>query len=201
MAFGVRSPFFVPASWSPDFLYFPYALSSLSSTLAPKGIRANTVTACAIYFPGGVWRRREHEAPDVFKQAVAHCRMGWLGRTEEVAKAVVFLASPAASYSAGTNLIVDGAATRRVPKDGAGRVQRGIPRPDWVRQPGRTTVCRRRHTASATLPLPGAAEGQHCPLSAVIRLPSDFVQTIVLSGFSMPKRRKTFSLTPARTVI
>ena len=109
---------FAPPGW-----YWPYAamkaaltnyMASLSSTLAPQGIRANTVTAGAIYFPGGVWHRREQEAPDVFKKAVAHCRMGRLGRPEEVAKAVVFLASPAASYITGTNLIVDGAATRRV---------------------------------------------------------------------------------------
>ena len=87
--------------------YWPYAamkaaltnyMASLSSTLAPKDIRANTVTAGAIYFPGGVWHRREQEAPRVFKKVVAHCRMGRLGRSEEVAKAVVSLASPAASY-------------------------------------------------------------------------------------------------------
>jgi NAD(P)-dependent dehydrogenase (short-subunit alcohol dehydrogenase family) len=89
-------------------------VANLSSTLAPKGIRANTVTAGAIYFPGGVWHQREQDTPDFFHKMVAHCRMGRLGRPEEVAKAVVFLASPAASYITGTNLMVDGALTRRV---------------------------------------------------------------------------------------
>ncbi len=89
-------------------------VANLSSSQAPKGIRANTVTAGSIYFPGGVWHRLERENPEFFNEMVAHCRMGRLGRPEEVATAVVFLASPAATYITGTNLMVDGALTRRV---------------------------------------------------------------------------------------
>lgn len=40
--------------------------------------------------------------------------MGRLGTLQEVANTEVFLASPAASYISGTNLIVDGAATTRI---------------------------------------------------------------------------------------
>jgi len=40
--------------------------------------------------------------------------MGRMGTPEEVANAVVFLASPRASFVSGTNLIVDGALTQRV---------------------------------------------------------------------------------------
>ena len=89
-------------------------VSTLTSTLAPKGIRANTVTAGPIYFPGGGWHRREQEDPAFSQKMLAQCRTGRPGRPAEVANAVVFLASPAASYISGTNLIVDGAFTRRV---------------------------------------------------------------------------------------
>jgi NAD(P)-dependent dehydrogenase (short-subunit alcohol dehydrogenase family) len=89
-------------------------VADLSSMLGAKGIRANTVTSGPVYFPGSVWHRREQEGADIFHKMVAHCRLGRLGRPEEVAKAVVFLASPAASYITGTNLIVDGGLTRRV---------------------------------------------------------------------------------------
>jgi NAD(P)-dependent dehydrogenase (short-subunit alcohol dehydrogenase family) len=39
---------------------------------------------------------------------------GRMARPEEIARAVVFVASPAASFVSGTNLVVDGALTRGV---------------------------------------------------------------------------------------
>lgn len=86
----------------------------LAFQLAGKGIRVNSISPGNIYFPGGVWEKIEHGNPDLFRQALALNPTGRMGRPEEVARAAVFLASPAASFVAGTNLVVDGALTRGV---------------------------------------------------------------------------------------
>ncbi|RAI60442.1 SDR family NAD(P)-dependent oxidoreductase [Roseicella frigidaeris] len=86
----------------------------LAHRLAPKGIRANTVSPGNTYFEGGVWPRIEREMPELFAEALKLNPTGRMGRPEEVARAVAFLASPAASFISGTNLVVDGALTRGV---------------------------------------------------------------------------------------
>ncbi len=88
--------------------------SILATNLAPKGIRANTVSPGTIYFEDGTWGRRKREAPEAFRIALERNPMGRMGRPEEVANAAAFLASPAASFITGTNLVVDGGLTRRV---------------------------------------------------------------------------------------
>jgi 3-oxoacyl-[acyl-carrier protein] reductase len=50
----------------------------------------------------------------MFASMLARNPMGRMGTPEEVANAVVFLASPRASFITGTNLIIDGALTQRV---------------------------------------------------------------------------------------
>ncbi len=89
-------------------------MSSLSSVYGRKHIRANTVSPGAIFFEGGVWDARKKNEPERYAGAVKRAPFGRLGTPEEVANAVVFLASPAASYISGTNLMVDGAATSRI---------------------------------------------------------------------------------------
>ena len=81
---------------------------------AGKGIRANTISPGNTYFPGGVWEQIEHGNPQLFKEALALNPTGRMGTPQEMANAAVFLASPAASFVTGTNLVVDGALTRGV---------------------------------------------------------------------------------------
>lgn len=89
-------------------------VAEISRTLGPKRIRANTVSPGQIYFPGGVWHKREQEGNPMYQKSLAKIRLGRMGRPEDVARAVAFLASPAAGFISGANLVIDGAFTRRV---------------------------------------------------------------------------------------
>ncbi|MBS0448940.1 MAG: SDR family oxidoreductase [Proteobacteria bacterium] len=86
----------------------------LAYQLAGKNIRANTVSPGNTYFAGGVWEQIERGNPKLFSEALALNPTGRMGRPQEMANAAAFLASPAASFITGANLVVDGALTRGV---------------------------------------------------------------------------------------
>jgi 3-oxoacyl-[acyl-carrier protein] reductase len=87
---------------------------ALASQLAAKNIRVNAVSPGNTYFEGGIWQNIERGMPDLYKTAMSLNPTGRMGRAEEVAAGVVFLASPLASRISGTNLIIDGALTKAV---------------------------------------------------------------------------------------
>jgi 3-oxoacyl-[acyl-carrier protein] reductase len=89
-------------------------VQGLAYQLAAKGIRANTVSPGNTYFAGGLWQNIERNDPQLFRDSLALNPTGRMARPEEIANAVVFIASPAASFVSGTNLVVDGALTRGV---------------------------------------------------------------------------------------
>lgn len=71
--------------------------------LAPKNIRVNAVA------PGFIDTAMTRQLPpEKFQQTLAGIRMGRMGTTEEVAQAIVFLASDMSSYVTGQVLGVDG---------------------------------------------------------------------------------------------
>lgn len=86
----------------------------LAYQLAGKGIRANSVSPGNTYFEGGVWNMIKDNNPELYKTALALNPTGRMGTPQEMANAAVFLASKAASFITGTNLVVDGALTRGV---------------------------------------------------------------------------------------
>lgn len=86
----------------------------LALQLAPKGIRANTVSPGNIYFKGGPWDNIEQNMPDLFNLALSLNPTGRMGTPEEIAYAAVMLASPRASFITGANLVADGALTKGV---------------------------------------------------------------------------------------
>jgi 3-oxoacyl-[acyl-carrier protein] reductase len=88
--------------------------SGLAFKLAGKGIRANAVSPGNTYFDGGIWQQIETGNPELFAEALALNPTGRMAKPEEVARGIVFLASPASSFTTGAHLVIDGALTRGV---------------------------------------------------------------------------------------
>ncbi|MFZ1431072.1 MAG: SDR family NAD(P)-dependent oxidoreductase [Geminicoccaceae bacterium] len=86
----------------------------LAYKLAGKMIRVNSVSPGNTYFDGGIWQWIEQNNAELFSQALAMNPTGRMATPEEVARGVVFLASPASSFTTGTNLVIDGALTKGV---------------------------------------------------------------------------------------
>ena len=86
----------------------------LAQRLAPRGIRANTVSPGNTLFEGGSWDNAQRNRKEFFDEVLALIPAGRMGTAQEMAAAVAFLASPVSSFTSGTNLVVDGALTRGV---------------------------------------------------------------------------------------
>ena len=69
-----------------------------AATLAMQGIRVNCVAPGSIEFPGGLWDRAKSSDPALYGGILASMPAKRLGRPEEVANVVLFLASPLASW-------------------------------------------------------------------------------------------------------
>lgn len=89
-----------------------------SKTLASKGIRVNTIIPGPIATPNSIlpdgteelstYNKVKSENPQFMEQIQAMVPMGRAGKAEEVANAVLFLASPLASFTTGSSLVSDG---------------------------------------------------------------------------------------------
>jgi 3-oxoacyl-[acyl-carrier protein] reductase len=88
--------------------------SGLGHSLAAKGIRVNTVSPGPIDFPGGAWNKLHDARPEFYESIRTRIPIGRLGRPDEVARAVAFLASSASSFCTAVNLVVDGGFVSRV---------------------------------------------------------------------------------------
>ncbi len=89
-------------------------VQGLAHQLAGQGIRANTISPGNTFFEGGVWDQIKTGNPPLYDAALALNPTGRMGTPQEMARAVLFLASPVSSFTSGTNLVVDGALTRGV---------------------------------------------------------------------------------------
>ena len=79
---------------------------AMALELAPQGIRVVSIAPTFIETP--MYQRMTREKPEFAHWVQSRIPAGKVGRPEEVAAAVVFAASPAASLLTGTSLVVDG---------------------------------------------------------------------------------------------
>ncbi len=81
---------------------------TLAIALAPSRIRVNTIAPGSIEFPGGMWEQIRHANRPFYDSIKASIPWGRLGTAEEVANAIVFAASPRASWITGVVISIDG---------------------------------------------------------------------------------------------
>lgn len=87
---------------------------ALSQELGPKGIRVNAVSPGPIYIDGGSWDMIKNHMTALYDSTVANIPLGRMGNAAEVAAQVALLASPLASFTTGTNVVIDGGLTKRI---------------------------------------------------------------------------------------
>ena len=98
---------------------------SIALDFARQNIRANYVCPGSIDTPMLRWSAKQTGTPEQMIEACSHMHaIGRLGRPQEVANAIAFLASDWASFITGTSLIVDGGLL--VPTGGMGFQDSGI---------------------------------------------------------------------------
>jgi NAD(P)-dependent dehydrogenase (short-subunit alcohol dehydrogenase family) len=79
-----------------------------AAELAERGIRVNTLVPGPVETPGLVGLAPAGGEKELLASLTADVTLGRIGQPEEIAAAVVFLASPASSFMTGSEMFVDG---------------------------------------------------------------------------------------------
>ena len=111
---AAQEEFAGPGSFGPMKAAMTAYAANLSQALAPKGIRVNVVSPGPVFFEGGNWDTIKTHMESFYDATIAKMPIKRLGQPNEVANAIAFLASPAASLITGANLVIDGGYTKRI---------------------------------------------------------------------------------------
>lgn len=81
---------------------------TMAQELASKNIRLNCIAPGSIFFEGGFWDMVKQNNRAMYDGIVSTIPFGRMGTPEEVADAIVFVASPRANWMSGVTVVVDG---------------------------------------------------------------------------------------------
>lgn len=88
--------------------------AQLAQEVAKDKVRVNSVLPGSIEFAGGYWEQAAKDHPEEYEFFRSRHALGRMGHADEVARAIAFLASPAASFITGASLRVDGGLLKSV---------------------------------------------------------------------------------------
>ncbi|MBM4204211.1 MAG: SDR family oxidoreductase [Gammaproteobacteria bacterium] len=82
--------------------------NELAQAHGKDGIRANVISPGAVWFPDGSWDKQKQNNPKFYAAVERAIPLGRLGSGEEIARVIVFTASPAGLWINSTHLAADG---------------------------------------------------------------------------------------------
>jgi 3-oxoacyl-[acyl-carrier protein] reductase len=97
-----------PSAYGPAKAAMRTYANELAQSYGKQGIRANVVSPGAVWFPGGSWDRQKENNPKFYAAVEKAIPLGRLGTGEELARIIVFTASPAGLWLNATHLAADG---------------------------------------------------------------------------------------------
>jgi NAD(P)-dependent dehydrogenase (short-subunit alcohol dehydrogenase family) len=86
----------------------------LSQFVGKQNVRVNSVSPGPVYFEGGAWEMIKGTNQKFYDATLKAIPSGRMGTPEEVARVVVFLASPASSLMTGANVVADNGFTKGI---------------------------------------------------------------------------------------
>jgi NAD(P)-dependent dehydrogenase (short-subunit alcohol dehydrogenase family) len=86
----------------------------LSQFVGKQNVRVNSVSPGPIYFEGGAWEMIKGTNQKFYESTLRAIPCGRMGTPEEVARVVVFLASPVSSVMTGANVVADNGFTKGI---------------------------------------------------------------------------------------